>query len=291
MTPLRQRFLDDLRLRNYAPSTIQSYVAAVARFAKHFGQSPDCLGPDDIRVYQLHLLHQQVSWSLFNQAACALRLFYRITLGRDDTWAAIPYGKKTRTLPNVLAPEEVLAFLDAAPAGRPRTLLQTAYACGLRLEEVLHLEVADIQSARGVLFVRKGKGRKDRLVPLSPQLLETLRAYWVVHRPRVLLFPGSKPDKPLNPITVQRLCQKLTARLGFARPVTPHTLRHSFATHLLEAGVDVVTLQALLGHGDVKTTAHYLHVSVRRLRQVPGLLERLSLPTAEQARFAAEGRS
>ena len=290
MTPLRQRFTDDMRLRNYAPRTISTYVARVARFAAHFGRSPDRLGVDDIRTFQLHLLDRRVSWSLFNQTTCALRLFYRLTLVRTE-WAAIPYGKKFRTLPHVLSPEEMLRFLDAAPPGRGRLLLRLAYACGLRVSELMHLRVADIDSSRGVIVVRQGKGRKDRLVPLSPQMLEELRAYWRGHRPRTWLFPGDKPDKPLHEGCAQRLCQRLTAQLGFTKRVTPHTLRHSFATHLLEAGVDLVTLQAILGHNDVQTTAHYLHISTRRLQQVPGLLERLMLPTPALAAAATEIRS
>jgi site-specific recombinase XerD len=289
MTPLRQRFIEDLRLRNYSPRTIDSYVAGVAGFAKHFGCSPERLGPEDVRAYQLELLRRQVSWSQFNQIVCAVRLFYRITLGRSDELPLVPYGKRPKTLPCVLSPEEVFRFLEAAPAGRSRVLLKTAYACGLRIDELLHLRVNDIDSARMVVVVRQGKGRKDRLVPLSPRLLEELRAYWRSYRPQTWLFPGAMPDKPLHPGNVQRLCRRLTARLGMTKHVTPHTLRHSFATHMLEAGIDVVTLQAILGHTDLQTTAHYLHIGAHRLQQVPGLLDRLLLPIPDQA--APEGIS
>jgi len=281
MTPLRQRFVDDLRLRNYAPRTIKSYVAGVVRFTRHFGRSPDLLGAEEIRAFQLELLRRRVSWSLFNQTVCALRVFYDVTLGRPDVVTMIPYGKKPRTVPVVLSPEEVLRFLEAVRPGRDRVLLQTTYACGLRLGEVTHLRVADIDSARRVIVVRQGKGQKDRLVPLSPRLLEVLRAYWRTDRPQLWLFPGRDPAKPLNGTTIQRLCQRVVTRLGLTKRVTPHTLRHSFATHMLEAGVDVRTVQAILGHTDLTTTANYLHVGTQRFRQLPGLLDRLMLPAAE----------
>jgi integrase/recombinase XerD len=286
MTPLRQRYIDDLRLRNYAPRTIQSYVAGVARFAKYFGRSPDQLGPDDVRAFQLELLRRRVSWSLFNQTVCALRFFYRVTLGRPEALPDVPYGKRPRTLPSVLSPQEVVRLLDAARPGRDRLLLQVAYACGLRISELLRLRVTDIDSSRMVLVVRQGKGRKDRLVPLSQRLLGELRAYWRRYRPDGWLFPGADPGRPLSTGSVQRLCQRLVARSGLTKPCTLHTLRHSYATHLLEAGVDVVTLQAILGHRDLHTTAHYLHVSTRRLHQTPSLLDLLVVPAA-----ATEGRS
>ncbi len=279
MSPLRQRFIDDLRIRNYAPRTIEAYVAGVARFAKYFKRSPDQLGPDEVRVFQLELLRRQVSWSLFNQTVCALRFFFNKTLGRSEILPHIPFGKKPKTVPCVLSPEEVLQFIEAAPTCRDRLLLQTAYACGLRILELMQLRVTDIDSSRMVVVVRQGKGRKDRLVPLSPRLLAELRAYWHWQRPRTWLFPGQRPTQPLTASNVQRLCQRLTEQLGFTKHVTPHTLRHSFATHMLEAGVDLLTLQAILGHSHLQTTALYLHVGTRRWHQLPSLLDRLMLPT------------
>ena len=281
MTPLRQRLIDDLCLRNYSPRTVDTYVGCLVRFARHFGRSPDALGAEEIRAYQLELLRRGVSWSLYNQTACAMRFFYRVTLGRPELVEMIPFGKKPKTLPVVLGPEEVLRFLDAAPRGRDRVLLQTAYACGLRIGELIRLKVADIDSARMVIAVRQGKGRKDRLVPLSPRLLEVLRIYWEHDRPKGWLFPGEDPERPLHSGSVQRMCQNLVARLRLSKRVTPHTLRHSFATHMLEAGVDLRTLQAILGHNALTTTAHYLHVEIGRLRGVPALLDRLMLPTGE----------
>lgn len=281
MTPLRQRFIDDLRIRNYAPGTIEAYVAGVQRFARHFNRPPDQLGPDDIRAFQLHLLEERVSWSLFNQTVCALRFFYRITLGRPEQVHHIPFGKRPRFLPSVLAPDEVLRLLNAASPGRDRLLLQVAYGCGLRISELLHLQVPDIDSARMVLIIRQGKGRKDRLVPLAPRLLDELRAYWRQYRPATWLFPGGngKSQQPLSQPYVQRLCQSLVEQIDLRKRCTMHTLRHSYATHLLEAGVDILTLQALLGHRSLHTTAHYLHVSTRRLRQTPSLLDLLVVPT------------
>src|SRR5262249_60565674 len=196
MTPLRQRFVDDLRLRNYSPKTVKAYVAGVLRFARHFGRSPAELGAEQVRTFQIPLLQQQATWSLFNQTVCALRFLYRITLVKPEVVQAIPYGKKPKTLPSVLSGDEVLRLFEAAQPGRERTLLRTAYACGLRSQELLHLRVGDIDSARMVIHIRQGKGRKERLVPLSPGLLQELRAYWRRHRPHNLVFPGPRPERP-----------------------------------------------------------------------------------------------
>jgi site-specific recombinase XerD len=278
MTPLRQRFLDDLRLRNYAPRTIDTYIGRVAQFARHFGRCPSQLGPDDVRTFQLHLLQRRVSWSCFNQTVCALRFLYGTTLGRPEQLPFIPYGKRPKTLPMVLSPSEVLQLLEAAPSGRDRVLLQVAYSCGLRLSELLHLQVTDIDSARMVIRVRQGKGRKDRLVPLAPRLLDELRAYWRLERPPWWLFPGQKSGQPLSNGNVQRMFQHVARRAGLSKRCSMHTLRHSYATHLLEAGVDLLTLKALLGHTSLQTTAHYLHVSTQRLQQTPSLLDLLVVP-------------
>src|SRR5262245_2869046 len=247
MTPLRQRFIDDLRRRNFSPKTIQAYVAGVVRFARHCRRSPADLGAEDVRTFQLHLLDQRATWSLYNQTVCALRFLYGVTLGRPDVVYAIPYGKKPKTLPSVLSSEEVGRLIAAARPGRQRTMVQTAYACGLRINELLHLCVTDIDSARMVVCIRQGKGRKDRLVPLSARLLAELRTYWRAHRPTTWLFPGALPDQPVTDGTVFRWFQDVVARAELSKRVTWHTLRHSFATHLLEAGVDLATLQALLG--------------------------------------------
>jgi site-specific recombinase XerD len=289
MTPLRQRLLDDLRLRNYAQRTIEAYVSGVARFARHFGRSPDQLGPDEIRAYQLHLLERKVSWSQFNQIVCSLRFFFNVTLGRPELVEHLPYGKRPRTLPVVLSPDEVLRLLEAAQPGRDRVLFQTAYACGLRVSELVRLQVTDLDSARLIVTVRQGKGHKDRQVPLSPRLLGELRAYWKLRRPRPWLFPAPRGGGHLGTDWVQKLCRRLVARAGLSKRVTPHTLRHSFATHLLEAGADLLTLQKILGHRDLTTTARYVHLSTRHLRQAPSLLDLLPLPQPATAAPAAVG--
>lgn len=282
MTPLRQRFADDLRLRNYSPRTVEAYVSAVARFAKHFGRCPEQLGPDEIRAYQLHLIdHEHASWSRFNQVVSALRLLYRLTLGRPDVVAMVPFGKRPKTLPAVLSRDEVLRLFAALPEGRLRPLVRTAYACGLRVGEVVRLRLRDVDSGRHVLHVRQGKGGKDRLVPLSALLLEELRAYWRRYRPADWLFPGQGGSGPVCIGTVQRAFARLVRPLGLGKPVSMHTLRHSYATHLLEAGVDVVTLQRLLGHRSLSTTARYLHLSTQHLARLASPLDALlAVPAA-----------
>jgi site-specific recombinase XerD len=279
MTPLRQRFRHDLALRNYSPRTIQTYTEAVVRFARYFGRSPERLGPEAIRTYQLYLLHERhVAWSTFNQAVCALRFLYRVTLRRPFLVEQIPYGKKPKTVPAVLSQEEVLRLFAALPDDRYRLLLRTAYAAGLRVSEVVRLRVQDIDSGRGLLLVHQGKGHKDRLVPLSPQLLVELRAYWQQVRPPHWLFPGQQPNTHLSVGQVQRVCHAAVQAAGLTKRASMHTLRHSYATHLLEAGVDLLTLQKLLGHRSLQTTIRYTHVTGPHLRDTPSPLDLLRLP-------------
>jgi site-specific recombinase XerD len=262
----------------------------VARFARHCGRSPAQLGPEEVRACQLHLLERRVSWSQFNQTVCALRFCYGVTLGRPEQVPYIPYGKRPRTLPSVLSPQEVAALLAAADPRRERVLLQVAYGCGLRLNELLNLHVGDLDSARMVVQVRLGKGQKDRLVPLSARRLEELRAYWRRCRPRTWLFPGHKPEQALTDGGVQRLFRRVKGRAGLSKRCSMHTLRHSFATHLLEAGVDLLTLKALLGHASLETTARYLHVSTQRLQQLASLLDLLGVALPARPAFLAEGQ-
>ena len=287
MTPLRQRFIDDLRLRNYAQRTIDTYVSRVACFAKPFGRSPELLGPQEIRTFQLHLLERRVSWSSFNQAVCALRFLYGTTLGRPEQLPMIPYGKRPKALRSVLAAQEVLRLIEAAQTPRDRVFLQVAYGCGLRLSELIRWQVSDIDSARMVIHVRRGKGAKDRLVPLSQRLLEELRVYWRLYRPGTWLFPGHRPDQPITSSNMQRRFGRLVKRVGLTKHCSLHTLRHSYATHLLEAGVDLLTLKMLLGHRTLETTARYLHVSTHRLHEAPSLLDLLVLPPGQAATAAA----
>ena len=276
MTPLRQRLLEDLQRRNYAPKTIACYVQHVAQFARHFGRSPAELGADEVRAWQLHLLQvKHASWSAYNQAVCALRFFYGTCLGRPEMSKALPFGKRAKTLPAVLSREEVLQFFAAFPTDPDRMVVRTIYACGLRLGEAVRLRVADIDSGRGVLTIRQGKGHKDRQVPLSPQLLAELRDYWRRCRPRDWLFPTPDGQRHRSITALGRRVTRAVRALGWTKRVSLHTLRHSYATHLLEAGVDVVTLPHLLGHNDLQTTARYLHVSTLHLQRLPNPLDEL----------------
>ena len=293
MTPLRQRYSDDLRLRNKSPRTIETYVLRVRQFAEHFGRSPEFLGPKELRAYQQHLIARGVSWSTFNQTVCALRFLYQVTLGRPAEIKHLPFAKRPRLLPTVLSPDEVAQLLQAAQPGRDRMLLELAYGCGLRLQELVGLQLADIDSRRLVLHVRHGKGQKDRLVPLTERLLALLRDYWWQYRPTTWLFPGVKPATALTGGAVQRICKRTARRAGLTKRIHPHTLRHSFATHLLEAGVDLLSVQALLGHSHFNTTAKYLHISMRRLQQLPQRLEGLARTPTVSVRVpaATEGQA
>ena len=292
MTPLRQRLIDELTRRNYSPRTVEVYVAAVARTARHFACSPDRLTPDQLRDFQLHLIARSASWSLFNQVACALRFLYRHVLGRPDFVPFVVYGKKPRSLPVVLAPADVRRLLGAVPAGRDRLMLRIAYGCGLRVSELTHLRVADIDGARNVLWVRGGKGNKDRGVPLPAVLLDELRNYWAEHRPPNWLFAGPT-GQPLDVSTLQRAFQLARRAAGLRQPATCHTLRHCFATHLLEAGTDLSTLQRLLGHSHLSTTLLYLHLRNDRLPHIRSPLELLdpsSTPSADGTTAPRTGR-
>ena len=278
MTPLRRRMIDDMTLRNFTEATIDAYVRCVARFATHFHSSPDLLGREHVRSYLLHLLNEQhVSHSYYKLTRCALRFFYRQTLGRDDVPASLAPVKQPRSLPVVLGPDELVRFFAAIKNLKHRALLMTAYAAGLRISEVARLRVADIDSARMVIRVRHGKGQKDRYVMLSPRLLEVLRAYWKAARPSDFLFPGAAPDQPLTTGSVRKVCSRARRAAGLDKQVTVHTLRHSFATHLLESGTDLRTIQVLLGHHSFNTTARYVHVATASLPSTQSPFDRLDL--------------
>jgi site-specific recombinase XerD len=271
MTPLRQKMIQDLRIRNYSPKTIDSYVSRVAAFAKYFGKSPELLGPSHIRQYQVHLLEEVgASWPVFNQTVCALRFLYKKTLGKSWLIEHLPFPKQPKKLPVVLSTKEVGRVLGAVRLLKHRTVLETVYATGLRISEALHLRVQDIDSQRMVLRVVAGKGRKDRYVPLSPTLLGKLRQYWKEYRPSHWLFPGRSSKTPLHASSVQRAISLATKKARIKKRVGPHTLRHCFATHFLEAGVDLRTIQLLLGHGSLKTTAVYLHIATKSLQDATG---------------------
>ena len=261
MTILRQRMLDDLRIRNYAPSTVECYVRAVAEFAKHFNQSPDQLGPEEIRIWQLFLLKEkQVKLSTYIQSVCGLRFFYSHTLNRKIEIERIPLPRGEMKLPVILSKDEVKALLEAPRNLGHRAILATMYASGLRVSEVATLKVSDLDGDRKVISIRGAKGHKDRRVMLSDSLREVLAAYWRWKRPTDWLFPGGKPGQPISRGTIFETCKKAAHRAGIDKPVHPHSL-HAFATHLLEDGVNLVIIQKLLGHRNLKTTARYLHVS------------------------------
>jgi site-specific recombinase XerD len=260
--------IEDLRIRNYSPGTISVYVRCVEKFACYFGKSPAVLGPPHIRQYQVHLVEEKkASWSWFNQSVCALRFLYHTTLGRDWAITHIPFPKRPRKLPVVLSVPEVGRLLRAVGDLKHRTVLETMYAAGPRISEALGLRVSDIDSERMALRIEQGKGRKDRYVTLSPTLLGKLREYWKVYRPPHFLFPGKSPERPLSLGAIQKAVVKARKVAGIKKPASTHTLRHSFATHLLERGVDLRTIQMLLGHTSLSTTAIYLHVATKSLRK------------------------
>ena len=249
MTPLRLRMTEDMQVRHFSPRTQYAYLQQVSLFARHFGQSPALLGPEQIRDYQLFLTNRKkMAPSSITVAISALRFLYQVTLKRGwDLGQSIPYPKQPRKLPVVASPEEVLRFLDCAPGLKHRAILTACYAAGLRVSEAVSLRPADIDRQRRVIRVQQGKGRKDRYVMLSPRLLAVLRDYWRTFRPtsRQWLFPGASPAHPLTTKAVVVACHKA---LRLSKPLTPHSLRHCFAVHLLEAGTDIRTIQLLLGH-------------------------------------------
>lgn len=282
MTPLRQRLIEDMRLRNYSPQTIKGYVNFLAQFARYFGRSPALLTPEHARQYQLHLLERKVSWSAFNQSVCALRFLYGTTLGRKDIPQRLPFGKRPRRIPVVLSRDEVLKFLQCIPSRKHRMLLTTMYATGMRVGEVVQLRVADIDSRRMTILVARGKGNKQRLVPLSPKLLTELRLFWKTHRHPQWLFPGRDPDQHLKTSAVERSCRSGRTRAGLKRRFNTHVLRHTFATELLEAGVDLFSIQKILGHRSLSTTAHYTHVRRSHLQEACQSLDLLPLEQLRQ---------
>jgi site-specific recombinase XerD len=257
--------LDDLRMRNLSVHTQEAYIRAVAKFAQHFHQSPDQLERTHVREYLLHLVQSKVSWSLYNQVRCALLFFYRVTLGKDWPKEEIVCAKSPKRLPVILSREEVRQLFAAKHRLKTRALLMTLYGAGLRVSELVQLKIRDIDSQRMVIRVEQGKGQKDRYVMLSAVLLDLLRAYWREYKPTGWLFPGQDPNQPLDRRVVQVICRGAARRAGLRKPVSPHTLRHTFATHLLEAGTDIRTIQALLGHRSLRTTALYTYVSPQRV--------------------------
>jgi integrase/recombinase XerD len=283
MTHLRKMMLEELERRNYAQTTRDCYLRAVAEFSLHFHRPPNQLGPEHIRQYQAHLFGQRkLAPSTVTQRLAALRFFYIKTLRKPWSIAETPYPKKVQRLPIILSAEEVAQLIDSALAPFHRILLMTLYAAGVRRAELARLKITDIDSRRMIIHIQGGKGRKDRDVMLSPKLLEALRAYWrgLRHKPTHWLFPGGRwhtANHPITPKAVWYACQKAAQRAGIGKKVHPHTLRHCFATHLLENGADLRTIQVLLGHRDLEETTIYLHLSQRHLNATASPLDSLQL--------------
>lgn len=280
MTALRQRMLEDMQIRNLAPATQRSYVEHVSRFARHFGRSPAVLGAEEIRAYQVYLTNEKhLAPSSIIIAVAALRFLYTVTLHKSwSVEVVLPAPKQTKPLPVVLSPAEVVQFLDCVKDPKHRTILTTCYAAGLRISEAVRLTIPVIDSQRMVLRVEQGKGRKDRYVMLSPRLLAILRDWWRVSRSRPWLFPGARPGDPITKRAVNRACRKAHRRCRIPKPITPHSLRHAFAVHLLEAGTDIRTIQLLLGHRSLETTARYLCIATTTVCSTSSPLDLLPRP-------------
>lgn len=283
-SPFTVRMIQDMQLRNYSQNTIDAYTFHVDKFCQHFGKPADQLGPEQIREFQLHLVnHKKVSWSSFNQAVCGLRFLYQTTLGKDWAIKHIPFGKKPKKLPTVLSDDEACQLLQCLHNQKHHAVLLTCYAAGLRLSEATHLRISDIDGQRQQLHIRQGKGRKARLVPASPRLLEALRQYWKLNQPQDYLFPGKLPTNPLSSATIQKACKLAVTKAGITKPaVTPHTLRHTWATGMLEAGVDLLTISKLLGHSSFVTTMVYLHVRRQHFDRSPSPLDWLPVRQCPQ---------
>lgn len=281
MTPLRQRMVEDMQVRNLALNTQTCYVQQVSLFARHFNRSPELLGPEDIRSYQVYLTNEKkLSTGSILIAVSALRFLYNVSLKKDWNFEeVIPAPKKPQRLPVVLSPEEVLHFLSCVANTKQRAILTTCYAAGLRISEALHLKPTDIDRQRMVIRVEQGKGQKDRYVMLSPKLLETLCNYWRAVRPQGgWLFEGERSGQPLNRSSVEQACHKARRLSSIRKPISPHSMRHAFAVHLLESGTDVRTIQLLLGHRSLATTARYLRIATSKVCSATSPLDLLPHP-------------
>ena len=289
MTRLRQVMLEELQRRNYARTTIKNYLGTVEDFAKHFGRPPDQLGLDEIRSYQAYLLQERkMGVRTVGLHTAGLRFFFCKTLRRNYPVEEFPYPKKPRELPLILTPEEAVRLIESASNLFHRAMLMTLYSTGMRRAELCNLRVENIDSERMLVHIRRGKGGRDRSVPLSPKLLETLREYYRWMKPKTYLFPGTnrnwRVDKPITPKVLWLACREAAERAGIDKPVRPHLLRHSFATHLLEQGADLPTLQALLGHADLKATSIYLHLSERHLKAAGTPIDNAEFSSPDQVK-------
>ena len=282
MTSLRRRFIEDMQIRNLAVNTQKSYIQQVSRFAQYFQKSPEVLGPDHIRAYQLYLTNEKkLSTGSITVAISALRFLYRVTLKKDWPFDDfIPAPKAPKKLPIIVSPEEVLQFLDCVRSRKHRAILTTCYAAGLRISEAVALKPPAIDSKRMVLRVEQGKGKKDRYTLLSPKLLEILRAWWRVEKPKDWLFPGDFPGRHITRFAVEKECQEAHCICKISKPITPHSLRHAFAVHLLEQGTDIRTIQLLLGHRSLATTAKYLRIATSKVCSTSSPLDLLPRPVS-----------
>jgi site-specific recombinase XerD len=283
MSPLRRRMIEDMTIRKFAPKTQHDYLQRVKNFAAYLGRSPDTASSEDVRHYQLHLTASGVGVPTVNQTVSTLRFFFKVTLGRPDLVERTTFVREPRKLPVVLSPEEVVRLLDAAPGLKYKAALSVAYGAGLRVSEVVALKVGDIDSKRMIIRVEQGKGRKDRYVMLSPHLLELVRAWYKAARPQGWLFPGMNPVNPMTTRQLRRACHAAAHMAEIGKPVSPHTLRHSFATHLLEQNTDVRVIQVLLGHAKLDTTALYTRVATRTIREIMSPLDRITGKIKESA--------
>jgi integrase/recombinase XerD len=279
MSPLRRRLIEDMQIRNLTPNTQRAYVAQVVHFACHFRKSPDLLGPAEIRAYLIYLAQEKGrAASSMIVTVSALRFFYTVTLKRP--WVVrdeIPTGRREKKLPVVLSQDEVARFLAAVDNLKHRMVLTVCYATGLRISEAVRLTPATIDSKRMVIRVEQGKGQKDRYVMLSPKLLDMLRTYWDRTRPGEWLFPGRWPGEPISPSSIDSTCREVRRQCGIGKPVTPHSLRHAFAVHLLEAGTNLRTIQLLLGHRNLSTTARYLMIATDKVCATASPFETLNV--------------
>ena len=275
VSPLRRRMIEDMTIRKFAPRTQEGYIRAVRSFSAFLGASPDTASFEDVRRYQLHLVSSGAGVATINHTLTALRFFFMVTLRKPDVVVQLPFVREPRRLPVVLSPEEVARLLDAAPGLKYKAALSVAYGAGLRASEIISLKVSDIDSARMVIRVEQGKGRKDRYVMLSEHLLELLRAWWKAARPRGWLFPGQNRVNPLTTRQLNRACHAAARIAEIEKRVSLHTLRHSFATHLLEQKIDIRVIQVLLGHKKLDTTALYTRVALKALGEITSPLEHL----------------
>jgi integrase/recombinase XerD len=288
MTSLRRRFIEDMQIRNLAVNTQFYYVQQVSRFARHFNKSPVLLGPEQIRAYQVYLTNERkLAPASILVAISALRFLYKVTLKKGWTFEdIIPAPKKPQTLPVVLSPEEVIRFLDCVESRKHRAILTTCYGAGLRVSESVALTPSAIDSKRMVLRVDQGKGMKDRYVMLSPKLLAILREWWRVERPQHWLFPGNTPGQHITRYAVEDACRQAQQACKIPKPITPHSLRHAFAVHLLEQGTDVRTIQLLLGHRSLATTAKYLRIAASKVCSTASPLDLLPQPLPTETKPA-----